>query len=356
MEKTILHFIYNLGRGGAETMLVRVLQELPQYRNIVVTLDKKHHFKNELQCDEYICLNKPSQLSTLSAAAQLNKIIKKHKVALVHSHLPQCNFVARLAVPAGVPLITTIHTSIATALDYRKWYIRLLDKLTYNYKRSTIIAVSQVAMQDYFSVLKLKPHKTFVLYTFVDVEKYKPREINTASQNLKAISVGALRKGKNYSYCIEAFKQLKNQNIALHIYGRGPQEEQLKKSIEEAGVNIKLMGQVSNINEVLAEYQLFVMPSMYEGFSLGVLEAMAMQIPMMLSDIPSFREQCAHTAVYFNLDNPNDFVQKLQQLLADKNVLEQMALAAKQRVMNNFTLQHHMDGLQKIYLETLNSK
>lgn len=354
MKKTILHLIYNLGRGGAETMLVRVLQELPEYNNIVVTLDAKHHFKNELHCDEYICLNKPSQLSILSAAAQLKKIIKKHKVNLVHSHLPQCNFVARLAVPAGVPLITTIHTSIATALDYRKWYIRLLDKLTYNYKSSTIIAVSHVAMQDYFKVLKLKPHKTFVLYTFVDVEKYKTQDINAADRNFKIISVGALRKGKNYNYCIEAFKKLKEQNITLHIYGTGPKEEALKENIAAAGVNIHLMGQVANINEVLPAYQLFVMPSMYEGFSLSVLEAMATQIPMMLSDIPSFKEQCANTAVYFDLNDPNDFVQKLQQLLADKNAMEKMAMAAKQRVMNNFTLQHHMAGLQKIYLETLN--
>jgi glycosyltransferase involved in cell wall biosynthesis len=353
-KKTICHFIYNLGRGGAETMLVRVLKELTEYRNIVVTLQDKNNFGNELQCDEYICLNKPSLLSFPLAAIQLKKIIKKYDVDIVHSHLPQCNFVARLAVPAHVPLVTTIHTSIATAVDYKKWYIRLLDQLTYKYRSSIIIAVSNVAMNDYFSVLKLKPHKTFVLYTFVDTEQYKVQPVAETAGSFRIIAVGALRKGKNYNYLIEAFKQLAGEKIELHIYGNGPEKENLQHAIDAAKVTVVLKGQVSNIHEVLANYDLFVMPSLFEGFSLSVLEAMAMQMPMMLSDIPSFKEQCADTAIYFDVKDTGDFVNKFKHIAADKTFRDNLALAAKQRVMNNFTLAHHMRGLQKIYTEVLN--
>lgn len=336
-------------------MLVRVLKELKEYHNIVVTLQEKDYFGNELQCDEYICLNKPSLLSFPLAAVQLRKLIKKHKVDIVHSHLPQCNFVARLAVPGNIPLVTTIHTSIATAIDYKKWYIRLLDKLTYTCKSSAIIAVSNGALQDYFSVLHLKPHKTFVLYTFVDTEQYQLQPVSSArDENFRIIAVGALRKGKNYAYLIEAFKKLHDSKIELHIYGNGPEKENIQAAIEVAKVPVVLKGQVSNIHEVLAGYDLFVMPSMFEGFSLSVLEAMAMQMPMMLSDIPSFKEQCADTAIYFDLNNTDDFVNKFTKIVADKNLRDELALAAKQRVVNNFTLAHHMEGLKKIYTEVLN--
>jgi glycosyltransferase involved in cell wall biosynthesis len=92
----------------------------------------------------------------------------------------------------------------------------------------------------------------------------------------------------------------------------------------------------------------------FEGFSLSVLEAMAMQMPLLLSDIPSFREQCEETAMYFDLDDLNDCVQKIKMLTADKNLRDKMGLAAKERAVTNFTLDHHMAGLRKIYAEALN--
>jgi glycosyltransferase involved in cell wall biosynthesis len=355
-KKTILHFIYNLGRGGAETMLVRVLKELPQYRNIVVTLHNKNNFGAELQCDELICMNKPSLLSLLSSAAQLKKLIRKYEVDMVHSHLPQCNFAARLAVPKDIPLITTIHTSVATATGYKKWYIRALDRFTYRFKKSYIIGVSEVALQDYFSMLHLKPCKTFVLYTFVDTAKYNRQAANKSDNTFRIVSVGALRKGKNYLYLTEAFKKIDCSNIEVHIYGEGPEKETLQLAIEKAGVPFILKGQVNNIHEVLAQYDLFVMPSLFEGFSLSVLEAMAVQLPLLLSDIPSFKEQCAGTALYFDLNDTGDFIAKFNQIILDKPFRDGLALAAKQRVMNNFTLPHHMQGLNKIYDQVLSNQ
>jgi glycosyltransferase involved in cell wall biosynthesis len=117
-----------------------------------------------------------------------------------------------------------------------------------------------------------------------------------------------------------------------------------------------LKGQVSNIHEVLTQYDLFVMPSLFEGFSLSVLEAMAVQLPMLLSDIPSFREQCADTAIYFDLNDSNDFAAKFTHIMADKPSRDALAVSAKKRVMNNITLQHHMQGLYKIYEAALSNQ
>ena len=76
MKKTILHFIYNLGRGGAEVMMVKVIKELKEYNNIVVTIFPQNHFGNELECDKYFCLNLRSILFFPAAAFQIKKIIK----------------------------------------------------------------------------------------------------------------------------------------------------------------------------------------------------------------------------------------------------------------------------------------
>lgn len=348
-KKTILHFIYSLGRGGAETMLVRVLKELTEYNNIVVTLQGKNHFENELQCDEYICLNKPSLFSLPLAALELRRFIKSRNIDLVHSHLPLSNFVARLGVPPSIPLITTIHNSIATSGDYKKWFIRFIDKSTYNFRKSKIIAVSNNALNDYFSVLKMKRKDAILLYNFVDTEFYL-KTINTGeNDDFKAVCVAALSRQKNIAYLIKGFDSLKGELVELHVYGRGELKKELQNQIDLTGVKIVLKGQVDNIHVILPRYDLFVMSSLFEGFSLSVLEAMASGLPLLLSDIPSFREQCREHAVYFDLNNPEDFAKKLRMLKSDATLRTTMAANAQKYVSENFTLAHHITRLKEIY-------
>src|SRR4051812_6284329 len=98
-KKTILHLIYNLGRGGAETMLVTVVKELTDYNNIVVTLFPQNHFKDELKCDPYYRLHLKSVLLLPLAANRLKKIIKENKGDIVHPHLFWPTVLARMATP-----------------------------------------------------------------------------------------------------------------------------------------------------------------------------------------------------------------------------------------------------------------
>ncbi len=356
MKKTILHIIHDLGRGGAETMLVNVVKQLNDYNNIIVTLLPQNHFKDELVCDKYYCLNIKSILFLPFAAGKLKKIIKENKVDIVHSHLFWPSILARIATPASIPLITTIHTSIATSIEYKSWYIKFLDKKTYGFRKNIIVAVSETALYNYFNFLKLKSYKSYKLYTFVDINIFNSNNVSVKKDNtdvFKLITVGALRQSKNYQFLIKAFKLLKNEKFQLDIYGEGPLFYELQKSINETGVNIKLKGEIKNLQNIINQYDLYVMSSTYEGFSLSVLEAMAMKMPLLLSDIKSFREQCDNTAIYFNLENANDFVEKLQALSADKNNLKDLGIAAHERAVTNFTLEQHMAGLRKIYEEVL---
>ena len=354
-QKTIIHIIYNLGRGGAETMLVQVLKELKEYRNIVIILFNENHFKEELECEKLICLHLKSILSFPMAVFTLKKIIKKEKPDLVHSHLIWPTMMARLATPKNIPLITTIHTSVATSLDYKRWYIRFLDKATYRFRKSIILVVSKVAYQEYFSILKLKSYQSHVLPTFVNVERFKNASsgLHHPGPVFKVVAVGALSAQKNFSFLLNAFAILSDKNIELHIYGKGDRQELLQNQIEETGANVVLKGQVGSIEEILPQYDLYVMSSLFEGFSLSVLEAMAMRIPLLLSNIASFKEQCEDGALYFDLDKPSDFAEKLLQLKNDNELRTSLAENAFERVINNFTLSHHLQKLRAIYREAI---
>lgn len=356
MKKKIVHFIFNLGRGGAETMMVRVIKELDEYEHVVVTIFPLNHFGNELQCDKLICLNLSSLFSLPWAVIKFRRLIKKEKPAMVHTHLFWPTVIARAAVPKKIPLITTIHAFIANSVEYKYWRIRFLDKLTYRFRKSIIIVVAKGALEEYFSFLKLKPYKAYALYTFVDINRFnitntKPKD---TSPVFRVISVGALRAQKNYAYLINAFAQLKDAPVELHIYGAGNLQQSLQQQINETGANVILKGEVKNIEQVIPQYDLYVMSSGFEGFSLSVLEAMAMGMPLLLSDIPSFREQCEDVATYFSLNDVNDLSQKILAIsMKGGDELKAIGEHGRERAIHNFTLPQHIEGLRKIYTEAL---
>lgn len=354
-KKTILHIIYNLGRGGAETMLVTVVKELKDYNNIIVTLFPENHFADELECDKYYCLNLSSIFMLPFTSHKLTKIIRDNNVDIVHSHLFWPTLLARMGTPKNIPLITTIHAFIATSVEYKKWYIRWLDRFTYKFHKNIIITVAKGALDEYFDFLKVKRYKAYALHTFVDVKIFNDTNASTKNESsvFKLITVGALRKQKNHAYLLEAFKLLDTKKFQLDIYGEGPLRSSLQTLINGNGLNVNLKGEVKNIQSVLNQYDIYVMSSSFEGFSLSVLEAMAMRLPLLVSDIRSFREQCENTAIYFNLDDPKDFTEKLKTLASDKNYLQKLGEAGHERAVNNFTLEQHMQGLRKIYSEVL---
>jgi glycosyltransferase involved in cell wall biosynthesis len=347
-KKTILHIIDYMGRGGAEVMLVRLLKELKEYHHIVVTLNAKASFyPSEINCSEYYCLQMGYFIKFSIAALKLQRFIKQRNIHLVNTHLYS-------TIPSKIPLITTIHTNVNASDDYKKNWLIVLEKFTYKLHKSTIIGVSQSALEGYYKFYNYKPYKKYLLYTFVDVEaitKTKSSYEVKPNEPFKLLTIVAIRYPKNQENLIEAFKKLKDENIVLHICGIGARYQIVKNLVDESGVNIELKGEVENASALMADYDVYVMPSFFEGFSLSVLEAMAMKIPMMLSNIPSFNEQCENTVAYFDLNNVDDFITKLKMLRDNVEERKRLANIAHERVMKYYTLQHHLTQLRNIYEE-----
>ncbi len=232
-----------------------------------------------------------------------------------------------------------------------------LEKFSYRFRPSVIMGDSVGVVNEYFEFFKLHPHNKIDAYSFVDPRVFKKRKevfkTVSAAEKFTLITVGRPTIQKNHTYLLDAFRMLKQDNFELHIYGMGDRYETLKQQIEQENLPVVLKGAASNIQDIVPQYDLFIMSSLYEGFSVAVLEAMALKMPVMLSDIPSFREQGGEAVIYFDLNNPDDFVQKLKSIAADKNLQQRMAENVWKRVMDNFTLAHHMNALRKTYTGAL---
>lgn len=329
-QKTILHLINSLGRGGAETLLKNTIPLLPEYHHVICYLNKPDDFKEDFKDYQVICLHHRSKLQVLSSIRQIRGIIRKHNVAIVHAHLLESTWLGRLATMKNVHFVSTIHSVLSKdAFEVNKNSLRF-EKLTTS-ARQNIIAVSQTVLDDYLKYVAFKG-KTFVLHNFVNPLFFENPKTDYKQEysQLRLVAVGNLKEAKNYEYILDALTELKDLKVQLDIYGSGQYGTGLQTIIDNQKLNVRLMGSRSDINHVLPEYDAYIISSKHEGFGIAPLEAMAKGLPVLASDIPVFREVIGDNALFFDLKNPSSLVHIIQKILQRETDMK--ALGEKGRV------------------------
>ncbi len=357
MKKTIIYIIDSLGRGGAEVMLVSTLKDVQQYYNtVIVTLQQENAFTiNELGDSEIICLNIKGKRDILSAVKKLNKIINEKKPAIIHSNLYWSVMVARLACGKKVPHIFSLATVMSTGIYKHKWYsgyTKILDKATYK-KNQAIISPTKEVLEDFDREIGIKG-KSRVLHNFVMDEFFNNQiEYTVPVDELKLVAVGNLKDVKNYQLLVDAFKFLATFNVSIDIYGEGPDRAFLQEQITAFGLKINLKGLNEKIYDTLPHYDGFVMCSLVEGFGISAAEAMAIGLPLLLSDIAPLREISQNNALFFDPCKPETFADVIVKILEGKVDLKNLSEKGKIISKENYTKEKYIKGLLKFYEEVL---
>ena len=208
-----------------------------------------------------------------------------------------------------------------------------------------IIVVSKAVkneMTKYFNKLKIS-----VIYNTINrnlFDKITIKDINKikAKYNLPnnfILTVGHQEKRKNFLPLINAIKILKNdgQDIKLIIIGqKSDQSEKIKDLITKLRLssNIKIFSNLNDL-EVGCFYKLanlFVFPSIYEGFGIPILESMASNLPMVLSNTEIFREITENKYSYFDQYDPLSIANRIKYVLSDKQIQKKMIDYGKRRI------------------------
>ena len=202
--------------------------------------------------------------------------------------------------------IMTVHD--LAFIENPAWYTRayhilykFLTPLSVKTSRH-IITVSEFSKSEILRFYPfMKPSQISVVYGAVDkkILSHPGCEETTAAEPF-ALTVSSIDPRKNFSRLIEAFKDI--PEAKLYIVGSYNRVFSEKNNIAGSTENIKFLGRV-NDDELIRLYQTascFIFPSIYEGFGLPPLEAMACGCPVLASDIPVEREVCGDAALYFN--------------------------------------------------------
>ncbi|MBA2114508.1 N-acetyl-alpha-D-glucosaminyl L-malate synthase [Planctomycetes bacterium FF15] len=159
------------------------------------------------------------------------------------------------------------------------------------------------------------------------------------------VFTGRLHPGKGLTKLVRAWPYILQRfpMARLWLVGEGPQEGELASMIGAMGLQSRIIlpGAFDTVEDVLAAADAFVLPSLHEGMSIALLEAMAAALPCVVSDIPGNRILIDHddTGVVFPVDDTRALADSLIRVIESRQLATSLGNAARSRVIQHFSLQ-----------------
>ncbi len=237
-----------------------------------------------------------SYLLDFRALGNLIAYCKEREIELLHAHHPRtyllCGVTSKIL---GIPAIATVHIP-AGEMGHESKFKQLVYQLVENWLLALFFAkvvfVSRQAVGG-----RLIEHKSEWLPNSIDVQQYHPMARQTARSAEDPVilcGIGRLHPQKGFDLLVQALAPLRDHpvNWQCWLVGDGAEKTMLENSIFELGLQdqIKLLGWRDDIPELLAQADMFVMPSRFEGYPYVLLEAMASGLPVIASKVGGVEE------------------------------------------------------------------
>lgn len=268
-------------------------------------------------------------------AAQIPGIVRKHKLDVVHDP----NGITPLAFGTGrAASVTTVHDvipfsfpGVSTTLDtliYKRWLPFALRRMT------GILTVSHASKADIIKYMHSPAEKIHVIHGGVD-ESYQPAEAADIERvrekyNLPTpylLYVGSVEERKNLKRILEAYVTLKQNGLPQQMVIVGPQKWKYHEIMEAVNANnvadtVHFTGYVEDedLPIIYSGADVFVYPSLYEGFGLPPLEAMAAGVPVITSNVSSLPEVVGDAGMAIDPYDVGALADAMQQLLTDEGL------------------------------------
>jgi len=380
----VLNVLHSFGRGGAETLLLSLLNthDKVNFEWAVCGLfqSTRPSILSEFKGKgiKYYNINTPSWKMSLShpikslgqyidLSTKFLDVCKDFHPDVIHSHLFMPSFVSNiLFAHTNVGLVTTFHNTVFAGGIYKYW----LQKLSVLHARPVCIGCSEAATMANLANGMIPKSLSISVPNGVNTHDFDPEHVSLPENNpfaerpdcLHILQVGNLESRKGYEYTIKAAEILKNKDIPILICcaGIGIERENYERQAQQAGVidNIRFLGPRKDVKNLLKAADLFIMPSLYEGLSIAMLEAMSMGLPVVASSVGGAPEVIEDGKSGILID-PGDAEALASQiiLLADnKELRKQIGEKARVRVISKYSLRSQASTLENIYHTVVKKK
>ncbi|MAZ90109.1 MAG: sugar transferase [Cellvibrionaceae bacterium] len=372
----IVHLVFSLGTGGLENGLVNLINRSSAYefRHMVICLTSSGSFARRIAQNnvEIVELNKPEGHS-LSTFIQLRELVKQYRPSIVHSrNLAALEFqVATLGIP-GIKRVHGEHGRDINDPQGKNWKYNLLRRISRLWidRYITVSRELELWLCDFIDV---NPSIITRQANGVDCDVFSGRTISnevTLSSLAKSLdidgryvigTVGRLVAIKDQKTLISAFAKVAENycaglnGLCLVIVGDGPMRLDLEDHANALGVasSIRFCGERDNVPDLLKLMDVFVLPSIAEGVSNTLLEAMATALPVIATAVGGAPD------IIVNGDNgflvevgaSEQIAKKLTTCVEDQGIAREIGFNGRQTVERYYSWSVTIENYCRVYRE-----
>jgi glycosyltransferase involved in cell wall biosynthesis len=302
---------------------------------------------------------------------QLVRQLRQYRPDILHCHLVRANLYGRIAaVIACVPVVISTLRNVEeymTGDDIVSRAVRKVEYLTAGLV-SKYVAVSENVRQSAVASLQLIPNQIITILNAVDFSPFCQiaedracirAELNLQPDDIVVGSVGRLHRQKNYSFLIKLAQTLCTvfEKVYFVIVGEGEERQALDLMVAELGLRerVLLIGFRSDIPRLLQAFDIFVLPSLYEGLPRAVMEAMSVGLPCVVTDVGGNAEAVIHgeTGFVWPVGDFASFASSLENLLRNPSLRNAMGLAGRARAQKVFSANRMAQQYEYLYMSLL---
>jgi glycosyltransferase involved in cell wall biosynthesis len=276
---------------------------------------------------------------SLSAAWKLIRIVRHNQVDLIHAHflLPPGLIGVLVGSILGKKTAVTAHGSdllIQAGNPILRHFIKFV------LRRADYVLVVNQALKDKVLELGIAKDKIYITPNAVDTRKFNPQNLETPpeiklNRNKPTILfVGNLVFQKGVEYLLEA-KKIMNSDSELLIVGEGPLRNRLEEMVQKEGISgVIFTGARRDVEMIMPSADVFVLPSISEGFPITILEALASGVPVVATKVGGVEEVMnEQVGKMVKPADPVDLQEALDLILQDEKLRLKMGKKAREHAL-----------------------
>lgn len=345
---TIIHLLIGLGGGGAEHLVLELAKQnkIAGNRVIVIGITSINLIEDKFKAYniEYLSLKIDNASTAITGFRNFLKIIRKYPSSVIHAHMFHAGILAcfaKLVVPS-CRIAFTLHTNYVRAF-YRRFLLYATRSV-----RDVDVIFSQESKKTY--------HKDqyAVIPNGIDTTKYQV--LATLPEKFNCLFLGRLQEPKNPLYLVELVLKLKDKHkFVINVAGNGHLTEDLKKLIKENNLEdwFVFLGFSRDIPNLLAKSHCMIMPSLWEGMPISILEAGAAGVPIVSTPVGSIPSILNDKNAY--LSELDSFHLSLAEVIDNYPLAKNKAQKLKTLVLSDYDIKNVAEKHHQLYANILNS-
>ena len=352
----IVQIIPKFALAGAERMAEALILELKRQgcQVIAVSMYDYHSvITDNLEANGVkVCYLGKKRGPDPSMITKLVRLFRQEKPDVVHTHLYICGYVIPAALIAKVKAcVHTVHTVAEKERQPKK-----LQCFFYHRCGVTPVGLSPLVKESIERFYRLPGERVPMVYNGIDISNVVRKETYQTGEVFKFLHVGRFASPKNHANMIKAFDQLhrKYPRTSLTLIGAGELYEEVREQISTLGLQdaVHAPGLMDNVMEQYPLFDAFILPSVYEGMPITLIEAMATGMPIAASAVGGVPDMLCHESNGL-LCSPKaeSIVEVMERLYLDEALREKLGRQA-QADSERFTSKYMADAYMDIYTKS----